>query len=241
MSQPLLAHQFLAAIDLALSRGYALIMQFQFAAVTLAVVATSALIACEDGSSKSASPAASAAASAKASATAKPKATPTAALKATATATATAKPKAAGAVLDPIAGHPAPPAAADWANSKEVSVTGSTRAGCVTKVITGWFYARCASDEKGLGRLKSATVIKGEYRGQTTVTSDNVGLDEHGQPMLAYTLVTPYVKGTSLLYNLRWKEGPNLDIVVDWPADQAISPARTGVVQQAAERDEEAK
>ncbi len=222
----------------------ALIMQLNSAAAALVVlVAAAALTGCEDSSTKSTAPAASTTAtpvtSAEASATAKSKATAAAA--ATATAIATAKPKAAGAVLNPIEGHPPAPATADWAKSKEVTVTGSTRAGCVTKVIPGWFYARCESDLKGLGRLKSATVIKGEYRGQTSVSSENIGLDENGQNMVAYTLVTPYVKGTSLLYNLRWKEGPNLDIVVDWPADQAISPARTGVVQQAPAREEQAK
>ena len=166
----------------------------------------------------------------------------TASATAPASATASAAPEADlpnhldGAVVAAVAGIA--PAPSSWKGVPEVTVTGSTRAGCTTKVSGAWFRAYCVSDEEtGFGRLKSATIITGLRPGQTQLVTRAIGKDAQGRDIPAYEITTPYVKGTSFSFNLRWMQGSNLDMVVEWPADKATAPERVGIVKQAPQRD----
>lgn len=201
------------------------------------------LSACDDnagGNKPAASATSKPSATAKATATAKPSATATAKPSAAASSSANVElpPHYEGAEIEAIKDLGDPPSKADWDAAQEVSVTGSTKASCNTKVHGKWFRAYCTSDESdgALGRLKHAKIAKGLRPGQTTVTKTQTGANDDGRPLYAFEIVTPYIEGTDFIVNLQWALAHNLDLTVQWPKGQSAAPSLTGKVVQAPDR-----
>lgn len=110
------------------------------------------------------------------------------------------------APIDDVAGIAEAPKDDDWQKAAEVRFSGSTAAGCETKVSGDWFRARCANPDK---KVDSIVAVKGHHKTQTKITvADGVA-----------TFVTPFVEGTETWARfksgdttrtlvLRWKKGP---------------------------------
>jgi hypothetical protein len=105
--------------------------------------------------------------------------------------------------LEDIATISAKPSDDEWKAAKEVSVKGSSAAGCETKIVGDWFRARCA------GKTYTVEPIKGHRKTQTSATTEGD----------TTTLITPYVEGTEMharfasstatyVLVLRWTKGP---------------------------------
>jgi len=108
-----------------------------------------------------------------------------------------------------------------WREAPEVIVTGSTSAGCETKMVHEWLRVMCGRSAKG-------TLPPSDDRGERIVVDDPTKVaiehDDSGEAMaLAMphqtSLVAPVLRGREVVVQFTWSDHTRR-LRVTWPADQ---------------------
>jgi hypothetical protein len=137
-----------------------------------------------------------------------PTAKPTATAAATATATATSAPTGTAAATEtpdapPTASGNAPPGpngrsavptTDEWTKAGEVTVLGSSKLDCETKMVREWVRVSCRGESKERGKPTGVSITKGGGKGDTfTFASGGVA-----------SLIYPFFEGQDLEATFRW-------------------------------------
>jgi hypothetical protein len=112
-------------------------------------------------------------------------------------------------------GRSAVPTVDEWNAAKEVTVKGSTKLNCETKMVREWLRVSCRGKNDTGGEAKNVTIKKGGGRGDTFVLPGN---------KLA-SLVCPFVNGTDLVAEFEWTDKKK-ELVVSWPHGAPEPPSK---------------
>lgn len=107
------------------------------------------------------------------------------------------------------------PTVAEWDAAKEVTVKGSTDAGCETKKVREWVRVSCRKNNKAGGKPKAVTVSKGKDANVYTYATDGV----------VTSLVFPFVNGTDLEAKFTWSDGSKT-FKSQWPKGAPEPPSK---------------
>ena len=134
-------------------------------------------------------------------------------------ATATPPVQAAQALVSQVGGNRSNvPTVDEWnAVTKEVTVTGSSKLNCETKMVREWLRVSCRGKKQSGGTPTTVTVTKGDQKGDVyTFAASGVT-----------SLVLRFVEGVDLDATFQWTDATHA-LHVKWPKG-APEPAAKGV------------
>lgn len=112
-------------------------------------------------------------------------------------------------------GRSAVPTVDEWTAAKEITVKGSTKLNCETKMVREWLRVSCRGKNDTGGEPKNVTMKKGGGRGDTFVFSGNK----------VASLVCPFVNGTDIVAEFEWTDKKK-ELVVSWPWGAPEPPSK---------------
>jgi hypothetical protein len=140
-----------------------------------------------------------------------PKGAPSATASAAPSATASAAPSAtasAGAERTPE------PELAEWGKAREISVKGSGKLACETKMVREWLRVMCVNRNAEDGAPVGIAISKGRHdhaKGENLRAVNDIT-----------TLIMPVVPGTDAEIDFKWANGGHA-LTVRWPEDRPVS------------------
>lgn len=112
-------------------------------------------------------------------------------------------------------GRSAVPTLDEWNAASDVTVKGSSKLGCETRMVREWLRVSCRGKNATGGEPSNVTLKKGGGHGDTFTFARNK----------VASLVCPFVDGTDIVAEFEWTDSKH-ELVVSWPHGAPTPPSK---------------